>query len=381
MRIALDARCLNRPHLRGMGKYVWNVLTHAPDDEPVAWTLFTDRPDLPCHVPPSIQNSVESFDPRGYRFRSWEQFALPARAKRCRADVLHCTSTTMPWRQPVPSVVTIHDTVTWDDATEATGSWFWTRLLPSAYRRSAAVITISESSRRAILRLWPELNEKLHVIPHGVESGYLDVQPAPLSNALESFGIRAPYLLYLGGAIPRKRVDWAIRVWKRVADARLQLVVCGVEPEAQAAILAKLPAELRERICFAPFVSEDDMPRLYQNAVAVLYPTLYEGFGLPALEAQATGAPVLFSAVGSLAELDGPAAVVLPTEDLDAWVGAVRSAVRERAEQPNPNDQARAWARRFSWEESARRHFDVYRSVVDLKHARRAVPAAPIVAK
>lgn len=103
------------------------------------------------------------------------------------------------------------------------------------------------------------------------------------------------------------------------------------------------------------------MPRLYQNAAAVLYPTLYEGFGFPVVEAQAVGTPVLHSAVSSLTELQGPGSVVLPVEDLGAWVDACRALVAERGRTPQPNETSRQWARRFSWEASAERHLEVYR--------------------
>src|SRR5262249_46173389 len=88
---------------------------------------------------------------------------------------------------------------------------------------------------------------------------------------------------------------------------------------------------------------------------------LYEGFGFPALEAQAVGTPALFSALGSLAELQGPGAVVLPPQDLSSWVEVCRQLVAERGEQPQPRQEARCWARQFSWQVSAARHLEVYR--------------------
>jgi alpha-1,3-rhamnosyl/mannosyltransferase len=119
---------------------------------------------------------------------------------------------------------------------------------------------------------------------------------------------------------------------------------------------------------FAPFVPDDEMILLYQTAIAVLYPTLYEGFGFPALEAQAVGTPVLFSALGSLQELQGPGAVVLPPRDLGAWVEACRRLVRERGENPTPNQQARNWAKGFSWDISVARHLEVYREAKALNN-------------
>jgi glycosyltransferase involved in cell wall biosynthesis len=189
-----------------------------------------------------------------------------------------------------------------------------------------------------------------------------------LSPALEATGVRQPYLLYWGGTIPRKRLDWAIRVVDGLGNPGVQLVLCGVERSAHEQIRAGLSPELRQRVCLAPFIAEADLPRLYQNAAAVLYPTLYEGFGFPALEAQAVGTPVLFSRLGSLAELVGPAAITLPPNDLSAWQVCCRALAAERGMTPMPVEDARRWASTFSWDVYAERTVNVYGEV--LRHAR-----------
>ena len=120
---------------------------------------------------------------------------------------------------------------------------------------------------------------------------------------------------------------------------------------------------LRDYVVFLPFIDEDDMAQLYRQAVAVLYPTLYEGFGLPALEAQAVGTPVLFSALGSLSELVGPAAEILPPNDLNSWLQTCRRLFSQRGESQIPNKAAQQWARQFSWESSATRHLELYQKV------------------
>jgi alpha-1,3-rhamnosyl/mannosyltransferase len=134
-------------------------------------------------------------------------------------------------------------------------------------------------------------------------------------------------------------------------------VVLGVPAASHDAARAALAPGIRARVLFAPFVAQAAMPRLYQNAAALLYPTLYEGFGFPALEAQAVGTPVLMSALGSLAELVGPGAVVLAPEDRDGWVAALRRALTHN-DNPEP---ARRWARQFSWDASAAAHRAIYR--------------------
>jgi alpha-1,3-rhamnosyl/mannosyltransferase len=272
----------------------------------------------------------------------------------------------------VPTIVTIHDTLLWAPEDPDRGN-YTEYVLPAAYRKCAAVITISQSSFNDIVAKWAHLKPKVHVIPHGVDNAYLDAVSAGLSDSLVRMGVRPPYLLYLGGELLRKRAEWAVEVLTALADPRVNLVLCGLKQTAQDRVRAAARPEIRPRLVFAPFIPDADMVRLYQNAVALLYPTLYEGFGFPALEAQAVGTPALFSALGSLAELQGPGAVILSPHDLNAWVTVCRQLVAQRADDPRPREEARRWARGFSWDVSASRHLQVYRQVAEAYGKRRPV--------
>ena len=363
MRLGIDGRSLNRQHIRGMGRYVWNLLTHFPTEALVEWVVFGDRSDLPLRIPELPNATADLFEIRGDRFRSWDQFGLPRHAVQQRVDVLHCTGTSLPWWQPVPTVVTLHDVIPWLDPREDSGFRSLDRfVLPKAFRKAAAIITVSESSRRDIVRLWPMLEPKLRVIPHGIEQAFLEVDDSQLAEELVKLGVRRPFLLYVGGEIPRKRFDWAMRVLSQIADSHVSLVVCGIPAAAALMFHQGLPGDLRDRVVFAPYVSTQAMPSLFYNAAAVLYPTLYEGFGFPALEAQAAGTPVLMNPLGSLVELAGPGAILLPPNDMDAWVRTCNQLLTE--EQPRAAvNSAREWARRFSWKVSAAAHWEVYQDV------------------
>src|SRR5262249_14467897 len=160
---------LNREHVRGMGRCLWELLTRARHLG-VEWHLLADRPDLPLHLPKELDAAVDLFECRGYRFRTWEQLALPRRASRLHSTLLHCPASPLPWWQPIPTVLTLHDVIPWrGDEPGWPRGWYVDWLLPRAFHRSAAVITPSESSRRDILRLWPRLADRLFVVPLGVE--------------------------------------------------------------------------------------------------------------------------------------------------------------------------------------------------------------------
>ena len=362
-RIAVDARSLNTEHLRGIGKSVYELVKRTAASGAVDWHLLADRPDRPMQVPAPDACAVSVFETRGHRVHSWEQWSLPRRAQQLGVDLLHAPGTSMPWWQPVPTVVTIHDTIPWQQQDPAWPAGFYRdRVLPAAYHRAAAITTVSECSRRDILARWPHLQSKLHVISPGVDERYLEATLDRRPIELDGRVVSEPYLLYVGGSDPRKRLMWALQAWWRVADTSASFVVCGVPPSEHDNIRRMVPHSLQARLVMAPYVSEEDMPRLYMRAAAVLYPTVYEGFGLPVIEAQAVGTPVLFSEVGSLTELKGPGAVVLPVDDLAAWVRALREILESRTAH-GPDRIARAWAQQYSWDAYTERTLAVYEEI------------------
>jgi glycosyltransferase involved in cell wall biosynthesis len=374
LRIAVDARCLNTEHIRGMGKSLYELIRRTSASGAIEWLLFGDRPDQPFHAP-DTSCQVEAFEMRGYRFSAWEQLALPRAARRAAADILHAPATSMPWWQPIPTAVTIHDTIPWQADTDPhwPPGFYRDRLLPSAYHRASAIMTVSDTSRRDILARWPALEPKLHVISPGVDERYLDAEADRRPIVLGDRELSEPYLLYLGGADPRKRLMWALQAWwTSVAARHASFVACGVQAAAQEAFRRSVPRELQERLIFAPFVAEDEMPRLYMRATAVLYPSLYEGFGLPVIEAHAVGTPVLFSEVGSLAELKGPAAVVLPADELQAWSRALDLIVQAKPARRGPDRVSRAWAQQYSWDAYTDRTLAVYASIVSQQPVQRS---------
>ncbi|HEY9109122.1 MAG TPA: glycosyltransferase family 1 protein [Roseateles sp.] len=370
LNIGLIARTLNVPHLRGTGRYVQELLKNTRPGDDVRWTAYGHDPSMPFRVPDDLQGRADVFDFKGDRFHLWEQLGLPLRLRRAGVQLLHGAENTLPIWQPVPSVVTIHDTVLFEEAVAGTPHHRYLQDVQTmALRRCAHVITISESSRRDIARRWPFVADRMTVIPHGIGDEFFDTDvalpPASLQRALGA----SPYLLYLGGAQPRKRFGWALELLARSGRRDLHLVACGfgagTVPGEES-----LPAEVRGRVHFAPFVTDAELVALYRGATAAVYPTLYEGFGFPAVEAQASGTPILFSPVSSLVDLVGPLAWAVPAEDFPAWQAALQEILdlpaHARAERAA---QGIEWARRFSWRRSVEAHFAVYREVLS-RHAR-----------
>ncbi len=346
------------PHLRGMGKYLLEVASRLESCGDFDVVYFTDRPEERFIAPKGSAGSVVRFDCPGYRFSTWEQVALPLACLKHRIQVLHCAATTLPAWQPVNTVATVHDTLPWTESQlDGYQNFYWNRIVPAGLAKARSIITISECSRLDISTRWPSLNSKVIVVPHGVSSSYVE-QGQSRVDWLKRFN--GKYLLYVGGSLERKRFHWALRAFNAAADAGARLVACGFRAEEVEALRnSDIGGELNDRIVFLPFVSEDEMPSLYQQSNGVLYPTLYEGFGLPALEAQAAGSVVVFSSVSSLRELIGPLAEVVPADDFESWVRVCRALLGQYLPDSQRVQRGVDWARAFSWNRSAERHREV----------------------
>ena len=185
---------------------------------------------------------------------------------------------------------------------------------------------------------------------------------------MESISSTLPYhYCRVHGSLERKRFSWALEILREIikVEPKLVLAACGFSRAEADAVLMQLPEELKENVILLPFVEEESMPALYRGAVVVLYPTLYEGFGLPVVEAIASGTPIVFSALGSLAEFQGPGAIVIEPYNRDAWVSAVVNVARAGSYRNDFGAEGRRWAQKFSWHESARKHFEIYSAVAN----------------
>ncbi len=359
MRICVDARCLNRSHVRGIGRVLTEVIERSPAS--FSWILLADRQDLPFHQPEHEDLRVVTLAEHGYRYHTWTQLTLPAAAAWYRGNVLLCPSNEAPVLSKVPTVSIVHDVIEWkpDFVGESKNSFYRGRLLPRAFSRSAKLVTVSHTSAAEIQQLWPSCRPE--VIYNGVSNLFLQSRNAPVECEHTQVNSLAPYILYIGGTIPRKRFDWALRVWKPFAD-RVKLVTLGIDPSKGEQRIAELDARLRDRIEFLDFIPDEKLPDVMGAAKCVLYPTLYEGFGLPVIESNAVGTRIFHSPCGSLAELVGPLSVSLPVDDAAGWARALTHAI-ETTPSETERDAARAWASQFDWDSTADAYQSVFHSV------------------
>jgi len=329
--VLVDADVLGRQRT-GDETYVEQLLRALPGVAPdLRFAAVTRRPDLVPEGVEPVQLPARSQEAR----MAWR---LPRLLRRLRPAVAHFVHS-LPLSPGVPTVVTVQDLSFERDPTVMgrLDRWTFKLVVPRAARRAAKVLAISERTRDDLVELYGIAPEKIVVTPLAHDPAFV-----PGRNGHED------YLLFVGAIEPRKNPLAA-------ADAATalgrQLVVVGpTKDEALAAELRGRGAQLRG------YVPKDELVRLYQRAAALVFPSRYEGFGLPLLEAMASGTPVVATPDAALREVAGDAAVL--THDL---VGGLRRALAEREQLAAASVER---ARAFSWEATARRTAEVYREVI-----------------
>jgi glycosyltransferase involved in cell wall biosynthesis len=293
---------------------------------------------------------------------AWEQWRLPLALRRHRIDVFHRPSGAGGLvLQPLARsrvVVTVHDVIPLkyrDDYLRSAAHRAFFSFQMSLSRRAHAVITVSETSKRDLVEIGRFRASSIAVIGEGVDRDFLSAgvdPPAPGTG---------PYVLAMGAGEPRKNVARVIEGFLRVAD-RIdhRLILVGAPWRGGRAIV---PPQAAGRIEDRGAVSNAQLRALYRGAAAFVYPSLYEGFGLPVLEAMACGTPVITSREGSLEEIAADAALYVDPRDANAIGEAVLDLLTHPERRAALVAAGRARVARFSWESAARRTIEVYERV------------------
>lgn len=289
-----------------------------------------------------------------------------------RNDLTHFFNYIIPPHVGGKTVVTVHDMVYRafpETVRGRTKTMLDMGLVPSM-RRADAIVTDSEFSRSEIVKYYPQFAGKIRVVPCGVDlQRFHPVEDAAaIAQVRETYGIGERYFLYLGTLEPRKNLERLIEAYAAYAksmDDPAQLVLAGGKGWLYDGIFARVQAlGLEDRVIFTQYIASEDMCALMSGALAFTFPSLYEGFGMPPLEAMACGTPVLVSDAASLPEVTGDSAVIVRAEDTDSITqGLVRLAtdadLRRRLSQ-----EGLARAKTFTWERSAGMLYDIYREVL-----------------
>ena len=394
MRVAVDARPAVFPRKTGVGYYPWHLLRLLPALDPgttyVAWYLnagaFLGGPSRPLGEL-AARNLVQRGTPIPARWfqRLSERFDLPRIEWFARSDVLFAPNFVPPPTRARRLVVTVHDLAFRrfpETAPHSTRAWL--AHIERTLARADRIIAVSESTRRDLLELYRVEAARVPVIPLGVDRSVFRPQPEEVVREVRTrFGIDGPYVLYVGGIEPRKNLPNLVRATAGLrADVTLVVAGAGVRwnPEGTGLLeqaLGSLPPEIRRRVVQTGYVSEPQKVALLSGAEALVYPSRYEGFGLPLLEAMACGTPVVASDVGGLSYTveDGVTGFLVPDRDPKALADRICDILNDEVFRDQLGAQARLVALRYSWQHIADCIVDVYREVAPYEFR---YPPAPL---
>ena len=378
MRIGIDARFAvhNR---RGIGNYTSKLIHHLADiDHRNEYVLYIDAKDNANLLPE--QANVKTKMIRPFNYPTWEQLVLPAQAGKDNIDVLHSTGNTAPiyLNSRIRRVATIHDVMYLEkrSALPRSASWYQAcgriyrkMVVPRTVGRFCAVITVSDFCRREIARYLPALAaDDITVI---YEAGNDTCRPIDKRYAWaeirKKHGIAHSYVLTLGGIDPRKNTRLVIDKYVELKSKGLidqKLVIVGIPNWRRTRFNdVVMQSGCRDDIILTDFLDDDELVLLYNCAAVFLYPSLYEGFGLPPLEAMACGTPVIASNITSIPEIVGDAAILIDPTDGDRLKKALLELLSNERLRRQLISRGFRQAGKFSWRTMAEQTLAVYESV------------------
>ncbi|MFP4395473.1 MAG: glycosyltransferase family 4 protein [Anaerolineales bacterium] len=307
----------------------------------------------------------------------WEQVTMPRAARRLGVDLFHAPYWAGPWATPAPTVVTIHDIIPLILPAYRGSALVraYTALVRRTAGRAAHILTDSAASRRDILRHLPVAGPDVTSVPLAADASYVPASSAHAPRDADeriwrALGVRPGYVLYLGGFDVRKNLAGVMAAFARTRVEEARLVIAGALPTADTAFtpdprrLAREADLPEDAVHFVGFVPEAQKPALYRGARVFLFPSRYEGFGLPPLEALACGVPVVGSDAASLPEVVGPAGLLTAPDDIPGLAAGLARFLTDEAMLLDYRRRAVAQAATFSWSKTARATLACYRRVV-----------------
>jgi glycosyltransferase involved in cell wall biosynthesis len=380
MRIGFDGR-YSGDHFPGIGRYsagLARALAELGHDHTLVLILdprHAGRYDIAAvgHMP-----GVEVAGLRAGPFSLRQHGAMPILARRLKLDLLHSPYFIRPsFGLPCPSVVTIYDMIgrRFPETLSRRGRLLYRAAMGLAVGRADGIITISESARADLFRAYGP-RAPVAVTPLAADRRFRPRPPAEIAALRERYNLPARYALYLGSNKPHKNLERLVLAWNEAAGDGAQgagevaLVLAGHEARRDDP-LRELVAELglAGTVRFLPNVADADLPALYSGALLFAFPSFYEGFGLPPLEAMACGVPVLCANRSSLPEVVGDAAITVDPYSVEAIAGGLRRLLGDPALRRELGARGQRRARDFSWRRTALGTLRLYEQVVGGRQA------------
>jgi glycosyltransferase involved in cell wall biosynthesis len=366
MRVGLDGIPLASPK-SGIGHYTFELAhalaRHAVTDEfqlisPIPMTALTrvDAEDLPFNL-----QAVEA-----KRKLSWWAWGLPTYGEKNSLSLFHGTNYEIPIWSSFPRIVTIHDLsqLLHGETHNAAVVRRAKRRLPLMAKAATMIITATESVKREICEYLRVEPYKVAVTPYAARDQFRPISPELTIEVKKRLGLDDEFVLFVGTIEPRKNLITLVKAFAELlltTDLRPQLVIAGQEGWLTGELFNYIAeSHVKERIVFLGYVSDTDLAALYSSCKACVYPSLYEGFGLPPLEAMACGAPVITSCIPTIMETVGSAAKLVAPDDVQGLAESLAQLLTDQEKCRQLSSAGLQRAKEFSWEKTAGATLEVY---------------------
>jgi glycosyltransferase involved in cell wall biosynthesis len=351
------------------------------------YTLFTYQPSR-GQVPPSLAHLPTYSVP--WPAKPWRMSVLLAHYARVPqdglvpgVDVFHGTDHLLPYFRRIRTVFTLHDLIPllFPEFHLPLNRWFLNLMFPRFLRRADAIVAVSECTKKDAIRIYGTPEEKITVIYNGVDARFHPVRDAEtLRRVRAAYRLPEAYILYVGTIEPRKNLARLLDAYHALRQAGYphKLAIVGAKGWLYQPVFDRIAAlGLQDEVIFPGYIADEDLPAVYSGAALFAFPSLYEGFGIPPLEAMACGVPTLVSDTSSLPEVVGDAALQVSPTDTGAIKAGMERILSDAALARELAGRGPERARMFTWDKAARQLVDLYHAVGAMRespsdHERRA---------
>lgn len=367
MRIGLEISPL-AINATGIPNYILRLLKgFASIDRDNEYFLYTNKP-IPYELGLPDNFRIVILKRPVPRFQLWFQMELPYRLKKDKINIFHGLFSRLPVVLPVPGILTVHDLSGYKmPRFHKRHTHLTNQMFPIFVKKASGIIAVSEFTAKELTSVFPEASGKITIIHEAAPPEYSEVtDKVELDRIRKKLNLPRCFFLFLGTLEPRKNLTKLLDAFLNVSDSiPHSLVISGAKGWKTEELFNKLKtSDAEDRIQMTGFVDKDDIPALLSLAEGFIYPSLYEGFGLPILEAMACGTPVITSNISSMPEVAGDAALLVDPRSTDSISSAIITLANDKEKRELMCQKGLKRAGEFSWEETARKTLEVYNKTI-----------------
>ncbi|MCJ8275557.1 MAG: glycosyltransferase family 4 protein [Bdellovibrionales bacterium] len=371
MKVAFNARTLSAHQLRGWSRYASNLIRELSYLDLEIY-LFSDRPLNEDLLKGVQKEKLKVIVKRGFLYVDFEQRLLPQLCDEHSFDILHCPiNYGLPFRKNCKQVLTLHDAIEkayYDQFKSlaeklSLGHLYVRGLHKLSQSRSDRIITVSEHAKRDIVEHYRVSEEKIQVIYEAADPIFQKEIKETREDLQRKWGVQGDYLFYVGGFEKRKNLYFLLQTLSFM-NPKPQLLIAGGGSEINSYRDKVISMDLQDKVKFLGWVEDEDLPLLYKEAKALVYPSFYEGFGLQVVEAMAMGCPVLCSDRTSLPEIWGNEEGLFDPTNGKSLAQQIEALVNDSGYEKSLRDWSKKRSQDFSWKMTALQTLDLYRSLL-----------------